>query len=54
VLVSPGTYFENVIVDRKVTLLSEAGAEVTTIDGRMFSDNYFSVLTTTISPIPLG
>ena len=34
VLVGPGTYLENVIVDRRVALLSEAGAEVTTIDGQ--------------------
>jgi len=34
VLVAPGAYFENVLIDRRVALLSEAGAEVTTIDGQ--------------------
>jgi hypothetical protein len=34
ILVAPGTYFENVVIDRRVALVSEAGAEVTTIDGR--------------------
>jgi hypothetical protein len=34
ILVAPGTYFENVVIDRRVALVSEAGAEVTTIDGQ--------------------
>ena len=34
VLVAPGTYFENVVIDHTVTLLSEAGPEMTTIDGQ--------------------
>jgi len=34
VLVAPGTYFENLVIDHTVALVSEAGAEVTTIDGQ--------------------
>jgi len=34
ILVAPGTYFENVTIDRTITLISQAGPEVTTIDGQ--------------------
>jgi nitrous oxidase accessory protein NosD len=34
ILVAPGTYFENVVINRRVALISVAGAELTTIDGR--------------------
>ena len=34
ILAAPGTYFENVVINRRVVLISEAGAELTTIDGQ--------------------